>query len=202
LPSGRQAAVCLLLVCALALLPEALKSASPEARSLPDPSIQLIKPEPRGGKAYRLVYLVPVPLDIYWRFKTDFDSSFVEGNEFIEEHRFLHRKGNVVVTENRYTLGSDAPFRWRTTVYPEQHRLEFTLLNPEECGQRFHHGYIEAKGKGQRTKVMQVAFFDFFGASIWVHYPWSGGLRDFLRTTARWEQQTVAKLRDRYATKP
>jgi len=28
---------------------------------------------------------------------------------------------------------------------------------------------------GETTKVTQVAYFDFFGASLWAHYPWAYG---------------------------
>lgn len=37
-----------------------------------------------------------------------------------------------------------------------------------------------------------------FGAAVWAHYPWSGGMNQFLRYTAQWEQNTVLKLKDRY----
>jgi len=33
---------------------------------------------------------------------------------------------------------------------------------------------------------------------LWAHYPWAGGMSDFLRYTARWEQETVLKLKDKY----
>jgi hypothetical protein len=194
--------VAFLLVCGFALVPDTGVTTSPSGRNLPEPSIRLIEPGSRGGKAYRLTYFVPVPRDTYWRFKTDFDNDFVEGNEFIEEHRLLRRSGNVVITETRYTFGSDAAYRWRTLVCPGQYRLEFTLLNPEETGQEFHHGSIEAEARNGTTKVTQVAFFDFFGATFWIHYPWSGGLRDFLRSTAVWEQKTALRLRNEYAKSP
>jgi hypothetical protein len=36
-----------------------------------DISIYQIAPDKRGGKAYKLVYLVSVQMDVVWRFKTD-----------------------------------------------------------------------------------------------------------------------------------
>lgn len=192
----------LLVLCSTVLLPNAGLSESSKTKTIPEPSVQLIEPEARGGKAYKLIYFVPVPGNIYWRFKTDFDNSFVAESELIEEHRFLRRKRNVVITANRYAFDSDTVYRWQTIVYPEERRLEFTLLNPEECGQKFHYGSIEIEDKGRTTKVTQVAYFDFFGASLWVHYPWSGGMRDILFSTAIWEQQTVDKIRNRYAETP
>jgi hypothetical protein len=30
------------------------------------------------------------------------------------------------------------------------------------------------------------------------HYPWKGGMKDFLSYTARWEQETVLQLKDHY----
>jgi hypothetical protein len=167
-----------------------------------EPSIRLIEPDPRGGKAYKLVYHVPVARDTYWRFKTDFDNSFVAESEFVKTHRFIRREGNTVITENRYTYDPDAVFRWQTLVDPERHRLEFTLLNPEECGQKFHYGSIEIRARGRQTQVIQTAYFDFFGVFFWVHYPWSGGMRNILLSTAAWEQKTVDKLRSSYAQSP
>lgn len=186
----------------LFLLPCAASGASPGTPNLPGSSVQVIEPDSRGGKAYRLVYYVPVPRAVYWRFKTDFDSSVITDNEHITEHRLLRRKGNTVITETRYTFGADAAYRWRTVVRPEKHRLEFTLLNPEECGQKFHYGYVEVEDLGRIAKVIQVAYFDFFGVFFWVHSPWSGGMRDILLSTVAWEQKTVDKLRSRYAQSP
>ena len=51
------------------------------------------------------------------------------------------------------------------------------------------------------TRVTQVAYFDFLGASLWADYPWGGGMRDFLAYTARWEQEMVLRLKDRYSGK-
>jgi hypothetical protein len=72
------------------------------------------------------------------------------------------------------------------------------LLNPEQCGQKYHYGYIQLEEMDQKTKVSQIAFFDFFGVFFWVNYPFYGGMSDFLKYTARWEQQVILKLKDTY----
>jgi hypothetical protein len=161
-----------------------------------------LEPDHRGGKAYQLVYRVGVPVGVYWNFKTDFDNDFLVGNKYIREHRFISRAGNTVITENKYANGPDVPFRWRTTIFPEAHRLDFVLVNPERCGQIFHFGHIRMEAVEGGTRVTQVAYFDFLGASLWADYPWGGGMRDFLAYTARWEQETVLRLQNRYSAKP
>ncbi len=155
-------------------------------------------PDPRGGQAYRIRYRVPVPLDVYWRFKTDFNNDFVATNPHILQHRFIYRKGNVAVTENRYRSAPDTLFRWETTVFPTDHRLEFALVNAAQCGHRFHYGRITMTPLGDHTVVVQEAYFDFLGATFWARYPWSGGMTSFLRDTVRWERRTVEQMADRY----
>lgn len=56
-----------------------------------------IAPDKRGCKAYKLVYLVSVQMDVFWRFKTDFDSNFLLENKYIQEHHFIARNGNKVI---------------------------------------------------------------------------------------------------------
>lgn len=163
-----------------------------------DVFIYQIAPDRRGGRAYKLVYTVKAPINTYWRFKTDFDNAFLEQNKFIREHNFISRNGLTVVTEDRYSHGSEAYFRWQTRVFPEVYRLDFVLLNPEECRQKFHYGHIQLESVPDGTRVTQVAYFDFWGASSWANYPWKGGMKDFLLYTARWEQETVLRLKDRY----
>ena len=160
--------------------------------------IHLLQPQNREGKGYKLIYLVDAPLEIFWKFKTDFDNEFLLSNEMIDSHRLVSQDGNVVVTENGYVNKPGAIFRWQTTVLPDQHLLKFILLNPEECGQKYHSGYIQLERLEQKTKVIQVAYFDFFGASFWVKYPYYGGMNHFLKYTAKWEQQTILDLKDRY----
>ena len=160
--------------------------------------IYQIAPDIRGGKAYKLVYLVKSPIDFYWKFKTDFDNDFLVGNKYIREHHFISQTGNTVITENKYTSGPDVYFRWQTTVFPQARRLEFVLLNPEHCRQKFHYGHIQLESTSEGTRVTQVAYFDFWGVSLWANYPWVGGMKDFLSYTVRWEQETLLNLRDRY----
>ncbi len=161
--------------------------------------IHHIQPDPRGGRAYKLVYVVPVAIDIHWAFKTDFDNDFLVENKYITAHRFGSRVGNTVTTENKYANGPNVFFKWRTTVDTEARRLEFVLTNPEECHQKFHYGHIQLEAVQAGTRVTQVAFFDFLGVSLWAAYPWLGGMKDFLSYTARWEMKTVYRLRKRYS---
>jgi hypothetical protein len=166
-----------------------------------EPKIILLQPAAKGGIGYQVSYYVDVPLNTYWRFKTDFDNSFLLTNQYIKAHKLIGREGNAIITENRYSFGPDAVYRWRTVVMNDSHRLEYELLNPSECGQKFHFGFIQARAEGQGTQVTQVAYLDFFGVSFWARYPWSGGLKDFLRNTIHWEQQTALNLEWRYATR-
>ena len=48
--------------------------------------------------------------------------------------------------------------------------------------------------------VTQVDYFDFWGASLRGHFPWVGGMKSFLRSIARWEQEqkTLLKLKGLY----
>ncbi len=173
--------------------------------------IRKLKPQQTGGNGsgYELVYLVDAPLDTFWRFKTDFDNDFLLTNKFIKSHRLISRRENIVVTEdifseNLYPLRPNAKFRWQTTLSPARYRLDFVLLNPAECGQKFHHGHIQldaADTSGQKTKVTQVAYFDFFGVTFWVNYPGYGGMKVFLKYTVRWEQTTISRLKSKYIQK-
>ena len=168
-----------------------------------------LKPQRQNGAGYKLVYLVDAPIDVFWKFKTDFDNDFLLTNKFVKSHRMISRRGNVVVTEDLFSedlhgYRPRAKFRWQTTISPAQYRMDFVLLNPEECGQRFHYGYIQLDAVaafGEKTKVTQVAYFDFFGVFLWVKYPWYGGMQNFLEYTARWEQETISKLKSKYIKK-
>lgn len=168
--------------------------------------ITKLKPPQQTGYGYKLVYIVDAPIEVFWRFKTDFDNDFLLSNKFIKSHHLISRQGNVVVTEDIfsedvYTQRPGAKFRWQTTVSPDRYRLDFVLLNPEQCGHRFHYGHIQLetlKHISQKTRVTQVAYFDFFGAFLWVNYPWYGGMVDFLTYTARWEQGKILKLKSKY----
>jgi hypothetical protein len=176
--------------------------------SVPDPSEQEISsskpiifklmPERKDGRGYKLIYLVDAPLDVFWRFKTDFDNQFLLSNKFITAHRIIRRTPNGVITESEYASKPKTKFKWQTTLFPDQHLLKFILLNPEQCDQKYHYGYIQLEPLGFRTRVTQVAYFDFFGVSIWVNYPFYGGMSYFLNYTATWEQQTILTLKDKY----
>jgi len=160
--------------------------------------IYKLHPENASGWGYKLVYAVAAPPKAYWNFKTDFENDFVLTNRLIADHRLVARQGNVAVTEIIHTDKPGVWFRWRTALSPKTRRLDFELVNPEECGQRFHHGHIQLEPLGGFTKVTQVAYFDFLGATFWVHSPLRGGMRANLAYTAHWEQETVARLIDRY----
>lgn len=168
--------------------------------------ISKLSPQQQSGGGYKLVYGIDAPIDIVWKFKTDFDNDILLTNKFLKSHQFISRHDNVVVTEDRfsddlYTHHPGARFRWQTTLMPKRYRLDFVLLNPEECGQKFHYGHIQLEAIGsaeEKTKVTQVAYFDFFGVFFWINYPWYGGMTYFLKYTARWEQETILNLKSTY----
>lgn len=164
--------------------------------------IYRIKPEQRGGEGFKLVYLVPVPIEVFWRFKTDFKGTFLLSNRYIKWHRFVQQTENTTITENKYTNAPGETFKWRTTLHPDQYRLEFQLENPHECGQHFHYGIIQLEPFGAHTKATHIAYFDFLGAFIWVNLPFQGGMTSFLTYTAQWERETVSRLIDYYAKPP
>jgi hypothetical protein len=166
-----------------------------------EPFIYRIEPEARGGEAYKLVYLVAVPIEILWRFKTDFHGNFIETNKYIKEQRVIREDQNLVIIENRLSNKPESRFRWRNILYPSKYRLDFVLENPEKCGQRFHHGRIQLEPLGNNTKVTHEAYFDFFGSSLWAQYPWEGGMQTFLDYIARWEQKTILQLKQNYQGK-
>lgn len=162
-------------------------------------SVRTLEAGPENGHAYRLEYLVNVPLEVFWNFKTDFQGSFLTSSRQIQNHRFLRQEGNIVYTEVRYSALPGRAFLWKTRVLPERHQLEFRLLNAENIGHRFHRGSIALFREEGGTRVVQTAAFDFRGALLWVHYPWKGGMSSFLRSIATWERQTAYRLRDHYA---
>ena len=166
-----------------------------------EPFIYRIEPDSRGGEAYKLVYFVPAPIEVFWRFKTDFHGDFVETNKYLEEQRVIRQEHNLVIIENRLSNNPEVTFRWRNILYPSKYRLDFVLENPEKCGQRFHHGRIQLEPLGNNTKVTHEAYFDFFGSSLWAQYPWEGGMQTFLDYIARWEQKTILQLKQNYQGK-
>ena len=166
-------------------------------------------PSPSGnGYGYRLVYYVPAPIDVFWDFKTDFDSDILLTSNELVGHRLVKVDGNDVYTENKYASAPGLKFLWKTTVINEKYRLDFELMNTDECRHKFHHGFIQLTPAGRYTKVSQNAFFDFTGASLWVKYPWYGGMKYTLTQVAKWEQNVafhkfsrmpLAATVDRYA---
>ena len=195
----------------LPLLALELPAQEEKEAELPEGKVLIRKlPSPQqGGGGYELIYVVDAPIDVFWKFKTDFDNSFLTTNKFIIAHRLISQRDNVVVTEDvfsedLYTHKPNAKFRWQTTIFPDAHRLDFVLLNPVECGQIFHYGSIQlesAGSVGQKTKVTQRAYFDFFGVSFWVNYPWHGGMRYFLTYSVEWEQVAIHRLKSKYIQK-
>jgi hypothetical protein len=161
--------------------------------------IRTIPPDPRGGRAYQLVYTVNVPIDVFWRFKTDFDNDFLQNSPVVTNHRFVSHQGDAVITENQYRSIPGVTFRWQTTLRAKSRRLAFRLLNPEQCDQKFHYGHIQLTPLDGGTRVSHVAYFDFWGAAVWAAFPWKGGMRAFLTETARWERETALRLKNDYA---
>jgi hypothetical protein len=151
------------------------------------------------GYGYRLQYHVPVPIETFWQFKTDFDNDFLLTNDLIVGHRLVKKLENSVVTESRYATAPGKKFLWRTKVLEDEHRLEFELINAEECRQDFHHGVIQLSPHGNYTLVTQTAYFDFTGASLWIKYPWYGGMKSTLKKIAKWEQRIAPRFTRSYS---
>ena len=56
----------------------------------------------KDGYGYKLQYFVPVPINAFWLFKTDFESDVLLTNEEFLGHRVVESVHNGVITENRY----------------------------------------------------------------------------------------------------
>ena len=149
-------------------------------------------PAPDGGYGYQLQYFVPSSIDEFWRFKTDFDNDILVTSEELIEHRLVESFDNSVITEDRYATAPGLRFLWQTTIIPNVYRLEFKLLNPDDCRHEFHYGFVQLTPDGSYTKVTQVAYFNFVGASFWVKYPWYGGMKSTLTKVAKWEQKVAS----------
>ena len=161
-------------------------------------NLRRVVPEKEDGFGYVLQYYVSAPIEAFWRFKTDFNSEILLTSDELVGHRLVEWDGNNVTTENRYATAPGLRFLWQTTVIPNQHRLEFKLLNPEDCRHSYHFGSIQLSPAGNYTKVTQTAIFDFRGASLWVKYPWYGGMKHTLTKVAKWEQKMAEKYKRRY----
>lgn len=192
-------------LCALVLLSsnslssEKAVSESPQSQySYNEPIISKLKPEQARGRGFKLEYLVNAPLDVFWNYKSHFDNDLLRKNKYITSHKLVSREQGLVVTETEYSYKPGKVFNWQTMVLPDQNLLKYELLNPDECGQKYHYGYIQLEAEGTGTRVTHVAYFDFFGASFWVNYPFKGGMSDFLKYTALWEQQFVMEFEHQY----
>jgi hypothetical protein len=160
--------------------------------------ISLERLNPPQGYGYRLQYVVPVPIEVFWKFKTDFDNEILLTSSELVGHRLVEVNGRDVITEDQYASAPGLKFLWKTTILKNAYRMEFILLNPEQCRHDFHYGSIQLRQVGERTHVTQTAFFDFKGASIWVKYPWYGGMKSTLTKVAKWEQKTAERYRRLY----
>ena len=161
-------------------------------------SLEHLTPDEKGGYGYKLQYYVPAPIDVFWRFKTDFNSDLLLTSDELVGHRLVRTIGSSVITENRYATAPDLKFIWQTTVQPGQYRLEFKLLNAADCRHDFHYGTIQLSAAGDHTKVTQIAYFDFAGATLWVNYPWDGGMKSTLKRVVKWEQKIAVRMRHDY----
>lgn len=161
-------------------------------------SIEKVFPDANGGFGYILEYYVPAPIEAVWRFKTDFDSEILLTNDELVGHRLVKSVGNSVITENKYATAPGLMFLWQTTTIPDEFKLTFTLLNPEACRHDFHSGSIQLSPAGGHTKITQIANFNFRGASLWVKYPWYGGMKSTLTKVAKWEQKLAPEYKQQY----
>lgn len=184
-------------LCALTA-PVAIAGGQSSALHVAGAEISDLSPLHGKGYGYRIVYRVPVDIDTFWRFKTDFDNDFLTQNRTITSHRLLRRQGNIAVTETAYSAAPGKRFIWETTADPDNCEMQFRLIDPGSSGQRYHRGFIRLIRDGRQTIVVQQAYFDFAGAGFWVVYPWQGGMRDVLRTNAAWEQEAIMRMQAAY----
>lgn len=161
-------------------------------------SIERVFPDDNGSFGYVLEYYVPAPIEAVWSFKTDFDSEILLTNAELVGHRLVKSIGNSVITENKYATAPGLAFLWQTTMIPDEFKLTFKLLNPDECRHDFHHGSIQLSPAGDHTKITQIANFNFRGASLWVKYPWYGGMKSTLTKVATWEQKLASEYKRQY----
>ena len=161
-------------------------------------TLKRVYPDAKDGFGYMLEYYIPAPIEAVWRFKTDFDSEILLTNDELVGHRLVKSDGNIVITENRYATAPGLRFLWKTSAITDEFKLVFKLLNPEACRHDYHHGSIQLSPAGGHTKVTQIAYFNFRGASLWVKYPWYGGMKSTLTKVAKWEQKLAPEYRRQY----
>lgn len=176
----------------------AMAKASAENHVIGMPVITRLRSEGGNGRGYKLVYYVDAPIDVVWRFKTDFDNQLLMSNRYINSHRLVNVSQHGAVTVTEYSNKPGTGFKWQSTVFPERHLLRYVLMNPDECGQKYHYGSIQLDAMGSGTRVTQLAYFDFFGVSLWMSYPFTGGMSHFLNYLVGWEQQTILEYSSRY----
>jgi len=113
-----------------------MKSTSVERKM----TLETIAPHADTGYGYKLQYYLFAPIDISWSFKTDFDSNLLLTSDELIGHRLVKTVGNSAITENPYATAPGLRFLWKTVVIDEQYRMDFELLNAEECRHDFHFG--------------------------------------------------------------
>ena len=161
-------------------------------------TIERVLPDADGGFGYILEYYVAAPIKAVWHFKTDYNSEVLMTNDELIGHRLVRSVGDSVITENRYATAPGLTFLWRTTKAPGEFKLTFVLLNPEACRHDYHHGSVQLSSAGSHTKITQRAYFNFRGASLWVKYPWYGGMKSTLTKVAKWEQKLAPQYKHDY----
>ena len=57
-------------------------------------SVEAVAYDVDRGYGYKLQYYVAAPIDVFWRFKTDFAGDFVLRNDELLEHRLVRTEGN------------------------------------------------------------------------------------------------------------
>ena len=95
-------------------------------------------------------------------------------------------------------MESSRAIRHPKVKVPDKFNLRFELPNHRACRHDFHHGSIQLSPAGNNTKVTQTAYFNFRGASLWVRYPWYGGMKSTLTRVAKWEQKPASEYRRKY----
>ena len=131
-----------------------------------------IKPEKRGGEAFKLIYLVPVSVDVFRRFKTDFRGTFLLSNRQLK-NTGLSLNGAIsslprTATRTRPTRLSDGArsfflintdwfFNWKT---PRNAGIGFTAVRNE-----WNHSGQTPKSRIPLTAIFSVLFSGLISAS-------------------------------------
>ena len=109
--------------------------------------IYKLYPQDRIGKGYKLVYMVAVPLEIHWKFKTDFENDFLLSNKLITEQVIRARDSDgkplahpipIASILNCLTLTNvvknfiTAIFSWKAMVSTPKSPRQHTLISLEQ----------------------------------------------------------------------